>query len=253
MFKNFWLILSFSVLICFPCSAREWKEITQSKNFIVGVKDNLRPLAYRDSQGNLQGFEIDIAKRLAQELLGGEDALIFVPLSNEKRLQAVMEDQVDFVIAGISANSFRRRVVDFSPYYFWDNTAIITKKDNLKTTSDLTNTVIILLENSSTISVIKYHLPQAQLIGVKSYQEALSLLESGKADGFAGDLTVLTGWVQEYPQYHLIPSSWSGYPLVIAFPKGLQYQELRQKISELINQWRQDGWLEERAKYWGLL
>jgi polar amino acid transport system substrate-binding protein len=241
-----------SVLISVPSVGRQWRNIVNSEKLIIGVKDNLRPLGYRNDQGNLEGLEIDIAKRLAKELLGKEDALILHTLSNQKRLQAVMDAQVDVVIAGISVNSSRRRVVDFSPYYYFDGTGIVTQNPNLQTDSDFAQKTIAIIENSSNIPVVKYNLPTANLIGVKSYQEALSLLEAGKADGFVGDLTVLSGWIQEYPHYHLVTSNWSSYPLAIAMPKGLQYQELRQKISALIKQWHQDGWLEERAKYWGL-
>ncbi len=35
-------------------------------------------------------------------------------------------------------------------------------------------------------------------------------------------------------------------------PKGLQYDELRRQVSQLIGSYLQSGWLKQRAEYWGL-
>ena len=234
---------------CNIVNGAEWEEINNRGHFIVGVKNNLRPLGYLDSQGNLQGFEIDIAKRLAQELLGDSEAIKFMPIRNSQRLQMVMDDQVDFVIASVTVTNSRQRIVDFSPHYYFDSVGIITKNKQINLFSPLK---IAVLKNSLTVEEMKVNLPQAKLIGVNSYQEALSLLENEEADAFAGDMTILTGWLQEYPQYFILPQRLSGYPLAIVMPKGLQYLELRQKVAAAIKQWREDGWLEERAKFWGL-
>jgi polar amino acid transport system substrate-binding protein len=248
--KAFYLAIAFGFFPpSFPVNAAEWEEIISRGKLIVGVKNNLRPLGYQDSEGNLQGFEIDIARRLAKELLGDANAIELVPISNSQRLQMVIDDRVDLAIASVTVTSSRQRVVDFSPYYYFDTIAIITKNNQLRPFSNIN---IAVLHNSGTIEELKVSLPQANLRGVASYQEALSLLENGEADGLAGDLTILSGWVQQYPQYFILPQRWSGYPLAVVMPKGLQYQELREKVSEAIAQWRKDGWLEERAKFWGL-
>jgi polar amino acid transport system substrate-binding protein len=252
MTKLLSLLITFFFLNCFPVYAAEWDDIIERGKFIIGVKNNVRPLSFPDSQGNLQGFEIDIAKRLAKELLGDENLIIFVPVSNIQRLQLVIDDQVDMAIASVTINSSRQHIVDFSPYYYFDSTGIIVKKTHLSSINNSEKTKIAVLENSSTIDVIKENLPQVTLKGVKSYQEAFSSVENGIVDGFAGDLTILTGWMQEYPEYQILTQTWSGYPLGIVLPKGLQYQELRQKVSEAIARWKKEGWLEERAKFWGL-
>jgi polar amino acid transport system substrate-binding protein len=100
--------------------------------------------------------------------------------------------------------------------------------------------------------VVRYLLPQATLIPLTSYQEALSRLGSGQIDGFAGDVTVLTGWQQTYSEYYLVPSLLSAEPLAIALPKGTQYTDLRRLVSQTVSQWHQNGWLEDRATFWGL-
>lgn len=242
-------------LLFYPASsalAAELEEIVKRGKLIVAVKDNLRPLGFYGDRGNLQGLEIDIAKRLAEELVGNAEAVVLKPVSNQDRLQAVLDNEVDLVIARVTATASRSRLVDLSDYYYLDGTGLVTKSPSVRQLSDLNFRKIAVLKNSSTIAVIRAELSDAHLIGVNSYQEALELLETQKADAFAADNSVLSGWVQEYPQYRQLPVRLSGEALCVVMPKGLQYTSLHDRINEAIAHWQKSGWLRERATYWGL-
>jgi polar amino acid transport system substrate-binding protein len=232
--------------------AAELKEILERGQLIVGVKDNLPPLGSYNDQGQLEGLEIDIAKRLAEEILGDQTAITFKPVKNQDRLNVVIEGEVDIAIARITFTESRSRVVDFSPYYYLDGTGIITRQPNLTTLNQLSEATIAVLKNSSTIAVLKTALPNARLVGVNSYQEALALLENETVTAFAADNSLLTGWVKEDPQYYRLPVQLSGEALCIIMPKGLQYRQLRTRINDAIVRWQKSGWLRERAIYWGL-
>ncbi|MGK7945409.1 MAG: transporter substrate-binding domain-containing protein [Microcystaceae cyanobacterium] len=232
--------------------AAELEEIIKRGKLIVGVKDNLPPLGSYDNQDQLVGLEIDIAKRLAEEILGDQAAIDFKPVKNQERLTVVIEGEVDIVIARVTFTESRNRVVDFSPYYYLDGTGLITRQSNIKTVAQLSESKIAVLRNSNTIAVLRSALPNATLVGVNSYQEALTLLENETVTAFAGDNSVLTGWVQEYPQYYRLPFQLSGEALCIVMPKGLQYRQLRARVNEAIVGWHKSGWLRERALYWGL-
>lgn len=232
--------------------AEEWSEIKSRGELKVAVKDNLPPLGFKDEKGNLVGLEIDLARKLAQELLGDAEAVKLLPVTNRERLQVVLDDQVDLAIARVSVTTSRARIVDFSPYYYLDGTALITKNPEIENVKELTRSKIAVLRNSETIAVIRNKLPQATLIGVDSYQEALRLIEIEQAEAFAGDRSILSGWQQEYPAYTLLPERLSGAALAIVMPRGLQYQELRFQVNQAINRWKKSGWLRERIEYWEL-
>lgn len=233
-------------------SSAELQEIERRGKLIVAVKDNLRPLGFPDAEGNLQGLEIDLARGLAEELLGDPEAIVLQPVSNRERLDVVMDGTVDLAIARVTATIPRSRLVDFSPYYYLDGTGLVTQKASVGSLGDLASGKVAVLNGSSTIAVIRSELANTQLIGVDSYQEALALLEGDRADAFAADNSVLAGWVQEYPQYRQLPLRLSGEALCVVMPRGLQYVELRTKVNEAILRWRQSGWLRTRATYWGL-
>ncbi|WP_338022357.1 transporter substrate-binding domain-containing protein [Argonema antarcticum] len=250
----FYLIpwLSLGMILPAPSMAAELKEIQERGYLIVAVKDNLRPLGFRDGTGNLQGLEIDLARRLGSELLGRPDAVRLEAVANRDRLNAVLAGKVDLAIARVTATESRSRLVSFSTPYYMDGIAFVTKDATVQRLSDIQQGKIALLYGSSTIAKVRYQLPTARLIGVASYQEARSLLESGGATAFAADVSVLSGWVQEYPQYRIVPTLLSAEPLSVVMPKGVQYDDLRRRVNEVIDRWKTDGWLQQRAVYWGL-
>ena len=236
------------------CSwAADLKTIVQRGQLVVAVKDNLHPLGFRNAKGTLQGLEIDIAQRLAQELLGKSGSVVFKSVDNQDRLAVVLNGQVDLTIARVTATPSRSRVVSFSIPYYSDGTALVTNTPAIQSISDLTNQTIAVLNDSSTIATLRYRLPQTKLIGVKSYTEGKALLASGKVAAFAADTSVLSGWVKEFPTDRLLPFRLSTEPLCIVLPKGVQYDELRRQINQALDRWKAEGWLRQRAIYWGLL
>ena len=232
--------------------ARELSEIESQGELKVGVKNNLRPLGFTNKEGNLVGLEIDIARKLAEELLEDEAAVEFLPVNNKERLQVVLDDEVDIAIARVSVTTPRSRIVEFSPYYYLDGTSIVTNNADITKVSDLNRSKIAVLRNSVTIAVVRNKLPNATLVGIDSYQQALKLIEAKQADAFAGDRSVLSGWIQEYPDYKILPARLSGAALAVVMPKGLQYKELRSKVNRAIAKWKRSGWLQERIEHWEL-
>ncbi|PZO23485.1 MAG: ABC transporter substrate-binding protein [Leptolyngbya foveolarum] len=236
-------------------AAVELLEIRDRGYITIGVKDNRAPLSFLDDSGDYTGYEIEIARRLAKELLGDEAAVQFVPVQNIERLDAVISERVDIAIANITLTEPRRRLVDFSYPYYLDGTAFITQQPNITDLKDLRLGRIALLDRSSSVAHVRYILPGARLIGVGSYAEGQALLASGEADAFAGDASVLTGWIQTSPalsEYRLLPNLLSADPLAIAIPKGIRHDELRTEINAALRRWYQEGWLQDRADYWGL-
>lgn len=232
--------------------AAEWEAIRNRGHLIIAVKDNRRPLGFVDDTGTLVGYEIDIARHLAQELLGSETAVRFQPVSNEDRLGVVESGQVDMAIAGLAITPMRQRVVSFSTPYYLDGTGFVTRQPTVRSLRDLRQGAIALLQGSDAGAAIAFLFPHARLMGVSSYQSAWRTLEAGTADAFAGDVTVLAGWVQLHPDYTLLPERVTTVPLAIALPKGVQYDPLRRRVNAALGEWQETGWLAERAAAWDL-
>ncbi|WP_375509579.1 transporter substrate-binding domain-containing protein [uncultured Nostoc sp.] len=248
----FWICCFSIVGTGLTASAAEMPEIQQRGYLTVAVKDNLRPLGFRDANGNLQGLEIDLAQRLALDLVGKAEAVKLKPVANRDRLSVVLDKKVDFAIARVTATESRSRIVSLSVPYYLDGTVLVTKDASVQKFSELAKQKIAVLNNSSTIAQVRYYVPNAELVGVNSYQEAREKIENNAAFAFAADASVLSGWVQQYPQYRLLPTKLSTEPLSVVMPKGLQYDKLRRNVNQAIARYLAEGWLQQRVQYWGL-
>ena len=223
-------------------------EIQKRGKLVIGVKDNLPPLGFRDLDRNLVGLEIDIARELAKEL---NISIEFVPLKNRDRLIALQNNQVNLAIAQITVTTNRSRLVDFSLPYYTDSTIAIAKRGT--TFKELSQPLAIaVIKNSAAIAVIQSKFPKAAIIGANSYQDGLAALQSGKVKAFVGDRSSLTQWLKNNPDYEVIGQSLAVHSLAIALPRGLQHLELREQVFKIVEKWRKNGWLKERASYWNL-
>ena len=228
-------------------------EIRDRGYITVAVKENRAPLSFVNDGGDYEGYEIEIARRLAEELLGDESAVRFVPVRNAERLNVAIAEEVDVTIAAVTLTEARRRLVDFSYPYYLDGAALIARSPNVAALEDLRFGRIAVLDRSSTVAHVRYILPGAKLEGVRSYAEGLALLESGEVDAFAGDASVLTGWLRAMTEgYRLLPNLLSADPLAVVIPKGDRHDELREEINAALRRWYREGWLQSRAAYWGL-
>ena len=236
-----------------PASSRPWTDIEQSGLLRVGVKDNLPPLAWQDESGDWQGFEIAIARQLAQQLLGDDRAVEFVPLTNQERLEAVIDDRVDMAIAQIGITTGRIRQVNLTLPYYLDGTAIVVPEtSSLLSSLELTTEAIAVLKGSAAIATLNTLSSELDIIGTESYRDSVDALLAGEVDGVAADASIMAGWVQEESAYRMLTPLLSGSGLAIALPKGNQYSDLRRRVNLEMQAMADSDWFDRQAEGWGL-
>lgn len=224
----------------------------------VGVKTNLFPMGFRDESGKLVGFEIGMARKLAEELLGSSDAVKLVAVSHVDRLQAVADGRVDVAIAAVTATDSRRRWVDFTaPYYFERSTVAVLDSTPFRNLRDLRGEAVAVLKASSAIEalseVFSVDEPDLTVVEVESYAAALAQLRSGQVKAVVGDRIMLLGLLrQDFPRLRLLDEELGLYPMAIAMPKGVESGSLRSFVNESLLRWQQNGWLREQWSLWNL-
>src|SRR5699024_8006106 len=97
---------------------------------VLGTAGDYPPYEFHkmiDGEDQIVGFDIEIAKLIAEEL---EVQLEIVDMKFEGLLPALVTDDVDMVIAGMVADEKRAETVDFSiPYYEADQRMIVRTED----------------------------------------------------------------------------------------------------------------------------
>lgn len=93
----------------------------------VGVREDIMGLGYLNpTTGEYYGLEIDLAKKLAENL--GYAGTEFVTVSPENRKEILLNGQVDCLISAYSISESRLKNFDFSPAYYSDHTCIMVEK-----------------------------------------------------------------------------------------------------------------------------
>ncbi len=194
-------------------------------------------VAVRQEGNALTLAEKQLAQNLAALLVGRADAVQWVPVANRDRLAAVTSGQVDMAIAQISVTGSRARLVDFSEPYFVEETVVIGRKGTAP--SQLRRVAV--LKSSSAIVALQQFLPQADRLGVASYEAAQQALAQGQVDGVAGDRQAWVPWLAAHPEWEILGKPIAHWPMAIALPKGLQHSTWRLQVRRALVTLRQQG------------
>jgi polar amino acid transport system substrate-binding protein len=97
--------------------------IKQRGYLSVGVDQNSYRWGYRNPNSTaktveLEGFDIDLARRIAGELLGDPSRIRFKAIPTNQRIPAVRNGQVDMVVRTMTITCARLKEVAFSAPYF---------------------------------------------------------------------------------------------------------------------------------------
>jgi len=178
----------------------------------AGTSKDAFPFAYKDKQGELIGYSVDMLKLIQQQLekeLGKKVQLKLVALNTDERIPNIINKKVDIVCDASSFTWERNKNVDFSFSYGATGTNLLVKKtSNLGDSKSLIGKRIGVLAKTTNEQAIKQAQPQAKLVYFKDRQEAYSALQQGKIDAFASDGILLEAWLgrgQHYNNYKVVP------------------------------------------------
>jgi polar amino acid transport system substrate-binding protein len=165
--------------------------VTARHEVRVGVLANNPPFSYQVGSA-WTGFDIEIAQGIANHM--GIDKVTFVPVTLDARSDAVINGQVDMVVASMTITRYRERRVDFSIPYFQDGQALLVSTSSpIKSYSDLNGKKVGAVKGSTSSFYMKQINPDAT---VKTYPDnaaLLAALEAGEIDALTGDYMVLLG------------------------------------------------------------
>jgi polar amino acid transport system substrate-binding protein len=225
--------------------------IKKSGKLRVGVAE-IVPWAMRDKNGELIGFSIDVAKKLARDL-GVE--VEFHPETFKYLIPDLLADRYDIIISGVSIEPDRALLVNFSNPY---NETDVTLATNIKTAGQFKmlwefnkpTLTIGALEGTIAEEMASKLLPQVHLKTYSTDAELFNDLINGKIDAAAAD----------YPRPEIVAKLYSksvAAPPTIklaTFPSAFAVRRGDPDFIDYLNSWTvsrtANQWLEERRTYW---
>ena len=175
------------------------EKIDRTGKIIAGTSKDALPFAYRNSEGELVGYSIDILHLITKQLeteLERELELELVALQPKERLPQLINGQVDIVCDASSFTWKRDRQVDFSFSYSSTGTRLLAKKDNdFWDAESLVGKRIGALARTTNERSMRMAQPQAEIIIFEDRAAAYAALEQDQIDAFASDGILLESWL----------------------------------------------------------
>ena len=94
---------------------------------IMGTNAEFEPFEYRENGTDIAGFDVEIAKKVAEKL--GKELKI-EDMAFDSLIMALNSDKINFIAAGMTATDERKTQVDFSDSYFKSKQVIIVKAED---------------------------------------------------------------------------------------------------------------------------
>ena len=231
-------ILALLVLLLVGCKDEENDTI----KFITSA--DYPPFEYL-VDGEITGFEIELAKLIAAEL--GKDA-VFEHVNFSTALASVQNGLADAAISTITITEERKQNVDFSIPYYTDRLVMVSSDSKpIKDKSQIADKKIACQLGTTMAIWLKTHVPNADTVLTDNNLQAIEMLKVGHVDGVFIDAVQGEAFSKqnEHLSYALIAQSDEGYG--IAFKKGAP---LRDKVDKAIETLTKNGALKALATKW---
>lgn len=176
-------------------AARSLEEIKSSGKIRIGVFSDKNPFGYVDENGEVQGYDVYFAKRIAKDMFGSEDAVEFVYVEAANRVEYLQSGKVDIILANFTVTKERQEKVDFALPYMKVALGIVSPDNALITDVSLLNgKTLIVVKGTTAETYFGENHQEIKLLKFDEYQEAYDALSDGRGDAFSTDNTEVLAW-----------------------------------------------------------
>ncbi|AJS60980.1 amino acid ABC transporter substrate-binding protein [Paenibacillus sp. IHBB 10380] len=248
------MVLMAAALIFTGCSSKEdttLGAIKERGKIVVGVKYDTKLFGLKDpATGNVEGFDIDIAKALAKKILGDETKIELKEVTSKTRIPLLQNGDIDLIIATMTITEERKEQVDFSNVYFKAGQSLLVKSgSDIQSIADLANgTTVLAVKGSTSANNIREKAPDAEVLELENYQDAFTALKAGKGDALTTDNAILLGMQQQDPNYVLVGGTFTDEPYGIAIRKG--DNEFVTTVNDLLKELKDTGEYDKLYEQW---
>ncbi|OUM59044.1 hypothetical protein PIROE2DRAFT_15531 [Piromyces sp. E2] len=220
---------------------------------VIGFDGTLAPMSYYDNNGQLAGFDIDLAKAVCKEL-GISSEFKLVDWNNKE--VDLKKRTIDCIWSGLSVTEKRREIIKFSRVYMNNKQIIVIRKSNVLKYNDLESlyeaNISSKIGSLGEFAVMTYF-PNANYKSYSSLDDMFTTLEKGNIDAVVIDYTMAIDKLNN--------GGFSGLMIIenielmndqyaVGFRHG---SDMTRKVNEIIKKMMTDGTVNEIAKKYNLL
>lgn len=205
------------------------------------------PFESRDTKGNFEGFDIELAHLIAEEL---GYTLEIEDMKFEGLIGALQAKRVDMVMAGMSTDEKRKKNVDFSIEYNRSGEMFFSKPDAGLDSLDALKGKVVGVQLGTIQEEGADKLSKEYGFEVKKVDDAAILIQelnSNRIDVAYMDKTVAVGYIKSQGFEGFDDPTTASPGMGIAFPKG---SDLVGKVDDILKKLQDSGKLDELKDKW---
>ncbi len=163
--------------------------VKQRAKVRVGIRYDAPPLTRIDSDGQLEGMDVDIVREFARRWLGSERNVEFVQVTSLSAPQKVANREVDLAMGGLIHTRQSEPMVDFSLSYVRDGEAMLVRTGTYSDFVSMAQRPLTYIDLPSTIALRDAQINTNVTVTLQSqtsYRAAVNDLLAGTTDGVVG-------------------------------------------------------------------
>lgn len=210
----------------------------------IGIKFDQPGLGFREGDSAPTGFDVEVAKYVAEELGYTEDQIEWVQTPSANRENALEGGEVDMILASYSITDERDERVDFAGPYFVAGQDLLVRADDTEITGPdvLDGKNLCSVTGSTSAQKIKdEYSAGVELVEQGGYAECVTYLESGQVDAVTTDDIILAGLAatpENAEKFKVVGNAFSVERYGVGIPTG---SEMCEDINTAITKMKEDG------------
>jgi len=180
--------------------------ILQRGELTVGMAGNMPPLNMTTKEGELIGYEVDLAGAMAKAM-GVRVKLAVIPFA--ELMPALQSGKIDLIMSNMTITPWRNLKAAFVGPYFISGKAFLTKKKTIAMAEepediDTQNIRLVALKGSTSQAFVEKAMPHATLVTARDYDEAVKMVLEDKVHAMVADYPICVVSVYRYPNQGLL-------------------------------------------------
>ncbi|MFQ6393568.1 glutamate ABC transporter substrate-binding protein [Nocardia sp. KC 131] len=226
-------------------------DIRARGRLLVGLDTGSNLFSFRDPiSGSVVGFDADIAREIARDLLGSPDLIEYRSLGSAEREDALQNHTVDLIAKTMTITCERRQRVSFSTVYLRAYQRVLAVKNSgINSLNDLAGRRVCVVRGTTSLDRIRHEQPGATVVSVPTWADCLVVLQQRQVDAVSTDDAILAGLAAQDPYYtQLVGGGISVEPYGIGIPKG--DDDLVRFVNGTLERIRADGTWTKIYRQW---
>ena len=222
--------------------------------WIIGLDDTFAPLGFRDGNGELAGFDVDLAKAMGEKL---GKKLVLQPIDWSMKEAELNSGNIDLIWNGYTITDERKEKVDFTVPYLDNKQIIVVPADSpIQTKADLAGKTVGAQSESSAITAMEQEadlyatFKDGKAVTFEDNNQALMDLDAGRIDAVVADEVVVRYYInlKGSENYRILDEDFGAEEYGVGIRKGdtKTVEAFNQAYEEL----KADGTLAEIATKW---